>query len=136
MAYNGFLLKIGQSVIPLSFIFKESYNVTPNRRQDIDPFRDANGLLNRTVVPHMVTTINFNTKPMWNDEMERLTRLIRENYLDEKQKKVSLTYFCPDINDYKTGEFYIPDLEFTILRIDNNANKILYGSMTIEFIEY
>ena len=136
MAFNGYLLKIGQTVFPLSFVFKESYDITPNRRQDIDPFRDANGKMNRNVVPHMVTTISIKTKPMWNNEMAQLMSLIKNNYLSEKEKKVSLTYYCPDLDDYQVGEFYIPDVDFNINLVDTERNRILYNSTTIEFIEY
>lgn len=136
MAFNGYLLKIGQTVFPLSFVFKESYDITPNRRQDLDPFRDANGKLNRNVVPHMVTTISIKTKPMWNNEMNKLMKLIRDNYINEKEKKVSLTYYCPDLDDYKVGEFYVPDVAFNMNYVDTENNRILYNSTTIEFIEY
>lgn len=136
MAFQGYLMKIGQTVFPLSFVFKESYNITPNRRQDLDPFRNANGVLNRNVVPHMVTTISIKTKPMWNDEMNKLMTLISNNYINEKEKKVSLTYYCPDLDDYKVGEFYVPDVEFNMNYVDTENNRILYNSTTIEFIEY
>lgn len=136
MAFQGYLMKIGQTVFPLSFVFKESYNITPNRRQDLDPFRDANGKMNRKVVPHTVSTISITTKPMWNDEMSNMMKLIRDNYLNEKEKKVSLTYYCPDIDDYKTGEFYIPDIEYNIHHVDTVRGAIFYNSTTLEFIEY
>lgn len=136
MAFNGYLLKLGGTTLPLKYIFKESYKVTPNRRQDLDPKRDETGKLHRNTLEHTATTISFQTKPMWNDEMASLMSLIRGSYSNSLEKKVSVTYFSPDTNSYHSGTFYVPDIEFTIDLIDTSKNKVLYLSTTIEFIEY
>lgn len=136
MAFQGYLMKIGQTVFPLSFVYKESYEIVPKMRQDKDPFRNANGELTRGVLPHMCSKISIKTKPMWDYEMSQLMTLIKNNFVVEKERKVSLTYFCPDTNDYSTGNFYIPDFNFNMNYVDTENNKILYNSMTIEFIEY
>ena len=136
MAFNGYLLKLGGTTLPLKYIFKESYKVTPNRRQDLDPKRDETGKLHRNTLEHTATTISFQTKPMWNDEMASLMSLIRGSYSNSLEKKVPVTYFSPDTNSYHSGTFYVPDIEFTIDLIDTNKNKVLYLSTTIELIEY
>ena len=66
MAFNGYLFKIGETIFPLKYVFAKSYTITPNRRQDIDPFRNANGRLQRNVVEHMPSTIEIKTRPMDN----------------------------------------------------------------------
>ena len=118
MAFDGYLLKMGADEFPLSFVFKESYKVVPNRRQDLDSGRNANGILERTVLDHTASTISFQTKAMWNDELDEMMSFIREHYSIEKEKKIVLKYFCPDINKYKTGEFYVPDIEYSINMVD------------------
>lgn len=136
MAFNGYLLKMGGDIFPLSFVYKESYKVTPNRRQDLDSGRNANGVLQRNVLDHMPSTISFQTKPMHNDDLDEMMSFIRSHYAVEKEKKVILEYFCPDINGYKTGEFYVPDIEYVINRVDLKKNKIFYNGFQLEFIEY
>ena len=136
MAFNGYLLKMGADIFPLSFVYKESYKVAPNRMQDLDSGRNANGALERNVLDHMPSTISFQTKPMWNEELDEMMSFIRSHYSVEKEKKVVLEYFCPDINGYKTGEFYVPDIEYPINMVDLENNRILYNGFSLEFIEY
>ena len=136
MAFNGYLLKMGADIFPLSFVYKESYKVAPNRRQDLDSNRNANGVLERNVLDHMPSTISFQTKPMYNNEVDKMMQFIRSHYTVEKERKLLLEYYCPDINDYKTGEFYMPDIEFVMNMVDIEKNRILYNGFQLEFIEY
>lgn len=136
MAFNGSLIKLSGDNFPLQYVFKESYKVTPNRRQDLDPYRDANGLLHRNTLSHTATTITFQTKPMWNDEFDTMMSFIRTRYTNSLEKKLHITYFSPDINDYKTGYFYVPDVEYNMDLVDTTRRKIFYLSTTLEFIEY
>ena len=136
MAFNGYLLKMGADVFPLSFVFKNSYVITPNRRLDVDSATNANGVLERNVLDHTATTISFQTRPMYNNELNELMSFIRNHYSVEKEKKVVLEYYCPDIDEYKTGEFYIPDIQFPIDMVDLERSRILYRSFQLEFIEY
>ena len=136
MAVNGSLIKLSGDNFPLQYVFKESYKVTPNRRQDLDPYRDANGLLHRNTISHTATTIQFQTKPMWNDEFDAMMSFIRSRYTNSLEKKLHITYFSPDINDYKTGDFYVPDVEYNMDLVDTTRRKIFYLSTTLEFIEY
>lgn len=136
MAFTGSLLRISGDNFPLKYVFKESYKVTPNRRQDLDPYRDANGLLHRNTLAHTATTIQFQTKPMWNDDFDKMMNFIRSRYTNTKEKKLTLTYFSPDINNYMQGTFYMPDVEYNMDLVDTVNNKIFYLSTTLEFIEY
>ena len=136
MAFEGYLIRVGQAVFPLSFVYKESYSVTPNRRMDLDSYRDANGELHRNVLDHAPSTIRFQTVPMDNAKLEQLMSWIRSRYINEKEKKIYMEYYCPDTNSYKYGNFYVPDIEFPIHMIDVPNKKILYKSFTLEFIEY
>ena len=136
MAFEGYLLKMGAEVFPLSFVYKESYEITPNRRQDLNSTRNANGVLQRNVLAHRPSTISLSTKPMNNVELAKMMELITRNFVVENERKIELTYYCPDINGYKTGNFYMPDITFPINLVDIENNTILYNSFTLEFIEY
>ena len=136
MALKGYLLKVGGEIFPLRFVFKESYRITPNRRQDLDSTRNANGQMTRNVLDHMPSTISFQTKPMYNTELEEMMSFIRDRYTNAKERKVELEFYCPDTNSYKSGYFYIPDIEYPIIKVELEQNRILYNGFTLEFIEY
>ena len=134
MSFNGSLIKIGSMNFPLGYIFTNSYSVTPNRRQDLDSFQDADGNLQRNVVKHRRSTIELKTRPMTNRELSVMMGIIRSNYINEMEKKVLLEYYVPETDEYHSGAFYIPDVQYPIYRIDGNI--IHYNSFTLEFIEY
>lgn len=134
MSFSGYLLKFGNDTFDLKYIYKDSYSVTPDRRQDLDPYRDANGMLHRNVVSHYASTISFQTKPMWNTDLDAMMTFIRNHFTNNAEKRLSITYFNPLTNGYSTGNFYMPDVSFPIHMI--NGNKILYKSVQLEFIEY
>lgn len=136
MAFTGSLIRVGGDNFPLTFVFKESYKIAPNRRQDLDSTRNASGYLERNVLDHTASTISFTTVPMNNIKLNQMMAWVRSHYVSEKEKKIALTYYCPDIDDYKTGIFYVPDIEFPIRMVDLDHNIIEYNSFTLEFIEY
>lgn len=136
MAFTGSLLSLGGSNFPLQYVYKESYKVTPNRRQDLDPKRDETGVLHRNTLEHTATTIQLQTKPMYQNDMANLMAFLRNSYSNSLEKKTTITYFSPDTNTYKTGTFYVPDIQFDMNYVDTVHNRILYNSTTLEFIEY
>lgn len=135
MAFNGVLLQIGSSEI-VKFVKQDSYKISPAQRQDLDSFVNANGVLERNVLPHRRSKIEINTIPMDNTKMAELWGIINANFISESERKVPLTYYRQDIDDYASGSFYIPDPQFPINRIDRKNKKIYYDSMTLKFIEY
>lgn len=143
MAYAGYLLKFTGSnhSIPMGWIFEKSYKITPNRRQDLDPFRDANGLLHRNVIDHAPSTVEFQFRRPTSAMMAQFHTLLNGEYnshpdssIRSRERKVSLQYYVPEIDNYQTGEFYIPNLEYTIDYVHDN--KIFYSAVKVEFIEY
>lgn len=146
MAFNGKLLEFYNPTteqwdeFPLTYVYKESYVAAPNRRQDLDPYRDANGYLHRNTLEHTATTIQFQTKPMYEHDMDAVMSFIRGHYISPLEKKVRLRYYMMGEssadNGYGRGEFYIPDIEFTLNMVDQKGKRILYNSTTLEFIEY
>ena len=100
MAFNGSLLSMCQPStvgtnnevydnFSLDYIFRESYKVTPNRRQDLDSGRNTDGVMQRNVLPHYVSTISFDVKSLYNNQLAELMSAIRSHYTIEKEKKIS-----------------------------------------------
>lgn len=56
--------------------------------------------------------------------------------LDGTWVEDNLTYWNSEIMDYASGEFYMPDIKYTISHIDRNRLNMVYDPFTITLIEY
>ena len=135
MAYNGYIMKFGNDVFNMDWIFRDSFSITPNRRQDLDSYRNANGKLIRNVLDHTATTITFQTKPMTRHNFALMMEFIRNHFISSQERKVRINYYSPDINAYRTGDFYMPDFEVQTI-MQKKSGELLYNTCTLEFIEY
>ena len=52
------------------------------------------------------------------------------------ERKVRLTYWNSEIMDYASGEFYMPDIKYTISHVDQYRLNMVYDPFTITLIEY
>lgn len=131
MAFNGqYYLKVGDYPIPLEFMAYKSYTFSRNV-QDLDSYRDADGLLHRNVLPHIAHKAEFDTPYMTKRQVRTLIDNIRANVINATENNVNLRYYDPWTDTYKTGVFYLPGtLEFTPF------NKNIYEPLRIAFIEY
>lgn len=140
MAFNGKLLElyIGGSYteFPTKLINAESYKVTPNQRMESSATRTASGLLIRSTVSHTASKIDLNTTILTNSQLATIESLLTSAYTDSLERKLSLRYYVPQSDSYKTGTFYVPDVDYDILRIDKDKNIIWYNSVRYAFIEY
>lgn len=132
MAFNGrYYLKVGNYEIPLEYMKLDSYKPAPDQRQDLDSYRDADGILHRTVLPHTATKVEFETPPLLVRDFRLLVDGIRRNYLTTLARDVTLTYYDDETDTYKTGHFYLPGTwDFAVY------NRDIYNSFRIAFIEY
>lgn len=135
MAYAGYLIKVGDYTIPTDkFIRAESYKATLNV-QDLDPYRDANGVLHRGALAHRVPKVEFETPAMLtNVEMAEFMGKIQENYTVSAERKVSATVYVPELDDYVKQDMYMTDPEFNIY--GNYGGVLRYSPVRIAFIGY
>lgn len=134
MAYQGYLLKIGDYEIPHSVIRAETYQAYRNG-QDLDSFRDADGKLNRTALEHFVIKVEFETVPLLTDkQFGDFMAGISSNYTNVTEKKAMATAFIPELNDYMTQEVYVPDIKPTIYYA--GKDKVQYNQIRLAFIGY
>ena len=137
MAFSGYLIKLGGSngtALPLKYVKAESYSATPNQRMESEAKRAVTGKLSRTTCEHTATKIEINTIPLTNSEWSTLWGLIYGSFTNVQQRNITLQYYDNETDSYKTGDFYVPDIQYPILRIDGNT--IHYDSIRIAFIEY
>lgn len=134
MAYQGYLIKVGNYTIPLKYIAAESYQVT-NYGQDLDSYQDTDGVLHRTALVFQAPKVEFETRNMLDhNEMWDLISHIRANFTDTVEKKASVTVFIPELNEYITNDMYMADFSPTMYLA--SSKEIKYNSTRIAFISY
>lgn len=135
MAFNGtYLIKVGSTALPMKYMKLEGYDITPNQRMESEAKRAITGYLHRTTVAHTATKIEFNTPPMTNLDLNAMMSIFRGAWSSTIERKLDLEYYDMETDSYKTGTFYMPDIKFSIDRI--NGSLIYYKETRIAFIEY
>lgn len=138
--FDGRLLIVGDYRLPLKFIKLETYKATPNQRLDRDSYEDANGDLQRNALDKTRTKIEFETPPLHYLDKREFMANLREQFnksqAEYNQRKVQLTYFNDETDEYDTAFFYIPDITWTYYNVDEENADITYMPTRIAFIEY
>lgn len=135
MAFEGYLLKVGDYEIPADkYIKSQSYSVTRNI-QDLDSYRDADGVLHRTALDHIPLKVEFETPSMLtNKDVAELFGNIQNNFFVDSERKASVTVYVPELDKYVTQDMYIPDPKFQMYGIFDEVIK--YNPIRIAFIGY
>lgn len=136
--FNGWLIKFGSKEMPNGFLNLEGWEATPNQRVEIDAYRDANNLLHRETSENFKTKIVLSVREMELEEKIQFQSIINSGMIDTVQRKVDVTYWNDEINQYVTSQtgFYIPDIKWKIKRIDEDEKLIFYKDFSITLIEY
>jgi len=138
MAYSGYLFKVGTYTIPLSMMFHESYKVTKND-QDVDSYRDANGVLHRNALQHYSVKVEWEIPPMKKSpEIENFFANLYAQFQAagfETEKAAQCTAYVPELGTYHTGKMYLnSSVEMPIYRA--TSQYIQYQAIRLAFIEY
>lgn len=123
MAYNGYLLKIGNYTVPLKYIKADSYSAYVNM-QDVDPWTDADGYVHRNAISLKALKIEFETVPQMTDKtFEQFMSNIRSQYISSDEKTFNVTAYIPETNQYVTQKAYLADFTPQIYGVINNVVK-------------
>lgn len=135
--FQGYLIRIGTySDFFEKYIQYQSYKVS-RKIQDLDSYRDANGVLHRTALDHESYVVEITLRKLNNRELEEVLNAIRSNFTIPKERKLQLTFWLPEINDYKTNvDVYMPDPEITIREHEVQNNLLIYEPTQLKFIGY
>ena len=135
MAFGGYLLRVGNYEIDgTNYIQEKSYKATRNI-QDLESYRDANGVLHRNALEHVPLKIEINTREnLTNEELGTFLGNIRSQCTIAAERKCVVTAFIPELNDYVTQEMYMPDPDITIKIIKDGVVK--YDSVRLAWIGY
>lgn len=134
MAYQGYLIKVGNYQVPHKFIKADTYSPYRNV-QDLDSYRDGNGVLHRNALEHVPCKVEFETPPLLtNIQFKELMSNIQANYINAIERKASVTLYIPETDSYETQEMYMPDITPKIYGIFNDVIK--YNPIRFAFIGY
>ena len=125
--------------LDLGIIQWDSYESTPNQREETKAYRDDNTRdLTRVTASGKKSTFQFKLRPLnLKQKMEFQSWLGRgeENTQEaHEQRKIQLRYWDDEENTYKTGYFYRPNTTFKILKIE--GKMIWYKELEVKFVEY
>lgn len=110
------------------------YKSNPNQQQDSGSWVDSEGYLHRVILPHTRSKLWITTKRLKYAEKTAIQSVFGSNF-GAARESVNLTYWNDEINDYSTADFYIPDIDWTIILIDDKGQPI-YEGIELTLIEY
>lgn len=121
--------------IPLGMIRYETYQITPQQTIDLDSYRSENGNLLRNPVATKCK-LEFNTPLMTDSQWGEIWNIIKAGFNNNTERKLKLKYYDTLSATYKTGYFYVPDVQTTIRNIEEGPGVINYQEIRLAFIEY
>jgi hypothetical protein len=144
MSWQGYLIKktvtVGTTTVdvffPDRYIALESYDCTPNQREEIKAYRDDNTRnLTRITAQGKKTKITFKTrKHLHLAEKMEIQNFFTSSESDPDQRKIYLTVWNDETNDYFSAYFYRPNMKYPIYKISDT--DIIYNEFQFELIEY
>ena len=135
MAYSGYLIKIGDYVIPSDkYIGAGTYSPYANM-QALDPYTDANGYEHIDAVELKALKAEFQTPAgLTNAQFADLMSHIRANYIEAKSRKCIVTAYIPEYDDYFTQVAYLADFKPVIRQEEPDKNVLYYDAIRLAFI--
>lgn len=121
---------------PQQYIEMGSWSSNPDQREEIRAYRDDNTrALTRITAQGRKSIFSFATR----NNLHLKDKIAIQNWFTEKEvnsteRKIQLTFWNEETNNYDTGYFYRPNMEFKIKSII--GNDIIYDSMQFDFVEY
>jgi hypothetical protein len=143
--FSGYLVKIkgipdsetvsSDYTVPLRVFEWASYKATRST-MDKDSRRNGKARLKRKTYPHRVCHCSFTFRSMTAEELWPVWKAMRDRYVKVRQKKVKASIWVPEINDYVEDYFYMPDIEFTIMKVEPDGSSVKYNPIECELIGY
>ena len=121
---------------PDKYIKLDSFEVTPNQREEIKAYRDDYSRnLHRVTAPGTKSKIAFITRPdLHLSEVYEIDSFFTTAEIVELERKVRLKYWNQEDYQYKTGYFYRPNHPYKYKKISDS--DIQFDEIGFELIEY
>ena len=132
MAFEGYLIKVGEFIIPNNLLQEKSYSAKVNTI-DEDSYNDNFGILHRNVI-QKIPIVKVNTCEMTQAELEVLMSGIDANLSNSDEQKASVSVWVPRWRRYVTQDMYLSDIDFVIDTIKDGIPQ--YASFELRFNGY
>ena len=121
---------------PQQYIEMGSWSSNPDQREEIRAYRDDNTrALTRITAQGRKSIFSFATRNNLHlKDKIAIQKWFTEKEVNSTERKIQLTFWNEETNNYDTGYFYRPNMEFRIKSII--GNDIIYDSMQFDFVEY
>ena len=121
---------------PQQYIEMGSWSSNPDQREEIRAYRDDNTrALTRITAQGRKSIFSFATRNNLHlKDKIAIQKWFTEKEVNSTERKIQLTFCNEETNNYDTGYFYRPNMEFKIKSII--GTDIIYDSMQFDFVEY
>ena len=133
MAFNGYLLKVGDYTVPNKYIKFDSWSST-YETLDFDSYRDMNGLLHRNALADRKLKVEFNTPYIYKSDFDSLMANIRAEFLSATEQSANVTAYIDELGDYVTQKCYLVNINAKVAQ--NSPFGQIYQPTRICFIAY
>ena len=139
--FKGYLIKsaeVDDLIFPEKYISLESYESTPDQREEVEAYRDDYTRdLTRVTADGMKSKVEFSLLDgLTLEQKMEVQDFFNKSMVDEKERKVHIEYWDDEKNEYKPAYFYYPDIKYQIIRIDKEKNTLIYKAIKYTLIEY
>lgn len=118
------------TVLNNGILAEDGFKSNPDIQQDKDSYNDDNGDTQRTLLPHVKQKYWIKTKELTEAQKAHLQTVF------PSRLTVTLKCWNDERNDYLTTKYYIPDIDWTIRKIDKVTKKRTYAPVEITLISY
>lgn len=133
MAFNNYLIKVGNYTIPNKCIKYDSWSST-YETLDYDSYRDENGDLHRNALANRKMKVEFSTPYMFKSDFDSLMSGIRGQFISSTEQSANVTAYIDEMGDYVTQKCYLVNVNPKVAQ--NSPTGIIYQPTRICFIAY
>ncbi|WP_455715329.1 DUF6711 family protein [Anaerosporobacter sp.] len=130
MAFEGWVIKNDSTVLNNDLLAEKGYKSNPDQQTDEDSYTDGDGKLHRNILSHLRSKIWLST-----NELSVSDKLHFQTVFPSRSV-VTLTYWNDEREVYESGDFYIPDIDWTIQKINKITKERTYEPISLTLIEY
>lgn len=123
------------------YIEASSLNITPDQMQDLDSYRNANGVLKRPgVMPYTASKIEANINHTDEKTLDKVMKMLKKGTHVEggipRENKVKIRFYNPKQMDYTHAWAYFADITYGVYGTYRGNGKAIYTPTRIAFITY
>lgn len=130
MAFEGWVIRNGNTVLNNDLLADKGYKSNPDQQTDEDSYTDASGLLHRNILSHLRSKIWLSTNELSVTEKKHIQTVL------PSRSVVTLTYWNDEREKYLSADFYVPDIDWVIQKIDKKTFARTYDPISVTLIEY